>query len=168
MTGGVRIGELPWWELGEVAEADARIFGPTAWSVQYYWAVAAQPGTEMIVAHVTEEVSRDDNEAAAPAGNPGIPGSLAGWIVMSAVGTEADVMTIATTEAARGRGIGRTLLGEGIDWAIDQGASTIHLEVDENNVAALGLYRSLGFEEWGRRPDYYPGADAVLMRRSAR
>ncbi len=87
---------------------------------------------------------------------------------MSAVGTEADVMTIATTEAARGRGIGRALLGEGIDWAIDQGASTIHLEVDEGNGAALGLYRSLGFEEWGRRPDYYPGADAVLMRRSAR
>lgn len=159
MTGGVRIGELPWWELGEVADADARIFGPTAWSVQYYWAVAAQPGTAMILARYVDE-------AAAPA--DAAPGSLAGWIVMSAVGTEADVMTIATTEAARGRGIGRTLLGEGIDWAIDQGASTIHLEVDENNAAALGLYRSLGFEEWGRRPDYYPGADAILMRRSAR
>lgn len=168
MTGGVRIGELPWWELGEVADADARIFGPTAWSVQYYWAVAAQPGTAMILARFVDEAAAPaDADRPAPT-TSGIPGSLAGWIVMSAVGTEADVMTIATTEAARGRGIGRTLLGEGIAWAIDQGASTIHLEVDEGNGAALGLYRSLGFEEWGRRPDYYPGADAILMRRSAR
>ena len=168
MTGGVRIGELPWWEFGEVADADARIFGPTAWSLQYYSAVAAQPGTAMIVARLVDEVSRADESDPPSSGNQDIPGSLAGWIVMSAVGAEADVMTIATTEAARGRGIGRTLLGEGIDWAIDQGASTIHLEVDEGNAAALGLYRSLGFEEWGRRPDYYPGADAILMRRSAR
>ncbi|WP_453985626.1 GNAT family N-acetyltransferase [Brevibacterium casei] len=188
MTGGVRIGELPWWELGEVAAADARIFGPTAWSVQYYWAVAAQPGTVMILARLVDEAAAPADAAPAgettavpapshatpvdadrhAAGNQDIPGFLAGWIVMSAVGTEADVMTIATTEAARGRGIGRTLLGEGIAWAIDQGASTIHLEVDEGNGAALGLYRSLGFEEWGRRPDYYPGADAILMRRSAR
>ena len=26
------------------------------------------------------------------------------------------------------------------------------------------MYASFGFEEWGRRPDYYPGAAAILMR----
>ncbi|EKU48665.1 GNAT family N-acetyltransferase [Brevibacterium casei] len=148
MTVSVR--ELPWWELSEVAAADARIFGATAWTLPYYWAVAAQPGTAMFVA-------RDEGT-----------GDLAGWVVMSAVGSEADVMTIATTEAARGRGVGRTLLLAGIDWADEAGAGLIHLEVADGNAPALGLYRSLGFEEWGRRPDYYPGADAVLMRRSVR
>ncbi|MEL7583140.1 GNAT family N-acetyltransferase [Brevibacterium sp. LS14] len=146
----VHVRTLPWWELSEVAEADARIFGATAWTLEYYWAVAAQPGTAMLVA-------RDEDS-----------GALAGWVVMSAVGAEGDVMTIATTEAARGRGVGRTLLLAGIDWAVDAGAGLIHLEVAEGNAPAIGLYRSLGFEEWGRRPDYYPGADAVLMRRSAR
>lgn len=91
-------------------------------------------------------------------------GELAGWIVMSATGAEADVMTIATTEAARGKGIGRALLTAGLDWAKGRGAEVVHLEVDESNTAALGLYSSLGFEEWGRRPDYYPGAAAILMR----
>ncbi|KZE22222.1 GNAT family N-acetyltransferase [Brevibacterium casei] len=148
MTVSVR--ELPWWELSEVAAADERIFGATAWTLPYYWAVAAQPGTAMFVA-------RDEST-----------GDLAGWVVMSAVGSEADVMTIATTEATRGRGVGRTLLLAGIDWADEAGAGLIHLEVADGNAPALGLYRSLGFEEWGRRPDYYPGADAVLMRRSVR
>ncbi|MGN6034492.1 GNAT family N-acetyltransferase [Brevibacterium casei] len=148
MTVSVR--ELPWWELSEVAAADERIFGATAWTLPYYWAVAAQPGTAMFVA-------RDEST-----------GDLAGWVVMSAVGSEADVMTIATTEATRGRGVGRTLLLAGIDWADEAGAGLIHLEVADGNAPALGLYRSLGFEDWGRRPDYYPGADAVLMRRSVR
>lgn len=148
MTVSVR--ELPWWELSEVAAADERIFGATAWTLPYYWAVAAQPGTAMFVA-------RDEGT-----------GDLAGWVVMSAVGSEADVMTIATTEATRGRGVGRTLLLAGIDWADEAGAGLIHLEVADGNAPALGLYRSLGFEEWGRRPDYYPGADAVLMRRKVR
>ena len=48
MTVSVR--ELPWWELSEVAAADERIFGATAWTLPYYWAVAAQPGTAMFVA----------------------------------------------------------------------------------------------------------------------
>lgn len=140
------IGELRWWDLAEIADHDATVFGPTAWTEAYYWAVMAQAGTAMFSARTASA------------------GDLAGWVVMSAGGGEADVMTIATTEAARGTGIGRILLRTGIDWARDQGAEAVHLEVDERNTSALGLYSSFGFEKWGRRSDYYPGADAVLMR----
>jgi Acetyltransferases len=35
------------------------------------------------------------------------------------------------------------------------GAQSLFLEVAEDNAAALGLYRSLGFVEVGRRPGYY-------------
>ncbi|SMX98947.1 Acetyltransferase (GNAT) family protein [Brevibacterium sp. 239c] len=137
--------ELRWWELEEVADNDAAIFGPTAWTHAYYWAVKAQAGTVMFAARTPTS-------------------ALAGWIVMSAGGGEGDVMTIATTEAGRGKGIARRLLQAGIDWAQSRGAEVVHLEVDEHNEPALGLYRSCGFSEWGRRPDYYPGADAILMR----
>ncbi|MDN5805894.1 MAG: GNAT family N-acetyltransferase [Brevibacterium sp.] len=141
----VSISELSWWDLDEIADHDAAIFGPTAWTLTYYWAVRAQAGTVMFAARTATS-------------------ALAGWIVMSTAGGEADVMTIATTEAGRGRGIGRRLLQAGIDWALSRGAEVVHLEVDEHNDSALGLYRSFGFSEWGRRPDYYPGADAILMR----
>lgn len=146
MRESTTVGELHWWDLDEVADNDASIFGSTAWTLTYYWAVMAQAGTVMFSARTASV------------------GDLAGWIVMSAGGGEADVMTIATTEAGRGQGIGRNLLRTGIDWARDQGAEVVHLEVDERNTSALGLYSSFGFEEWDRRSDYYPGADAVLMR----
>ncbi|MGO1909568.1 GNAT family N-acetyltransferase [Brevibacterium aurantiacum] len=151
------IDELRWWDLSEVADHDAAIFGPTAWTLTYYWAVKAQAGTAMFAAR-TPTSARTPTAALTPTS------ALAGWIVMSAAGGEADVMTIATTEVGRGQGIARELLRVGIDWALSRGAQAVHLEVDEHNEPALGLYRSFGFSEWGRRPDYYPGADAILMR----
>lgn len=166
------IAELPWWDLAEVAEHDAAIFGPTAWTLGYYWSVKAQNGTIMLAARTTSADGSGTEATENDAGqNPGTTssagesaGALAGWIVMSGAGAEADVMTIATTEAARGTGVGRTLLQAGIEWAKNRGAEVVHLEVDERNTAALGMYASFGFEEWGRRPDYYPGAAGILMR----
>jgi ribosomal-protein-alanine N-acetyltransferase len=45
------------------------------------------------------------------------------------------------------------------------GAQSMQLEVRSASVAALALYRSLGFVEQGRRTRYYrdPEDDAVLM-----
>jgi ribosomal-protein-alanine N-acetyltransferase len=53
-----------------------------------------------------------------------------------------------------------------------QRAEALFLEVDERNVAAISLYRRLGFREVGRRPAYYrtsqgPGG-ALVMRRDLR
>lgn len=158
------IGRVRWWDLADIADNDARIFGPTAWTHSYYWAVMAQSGTAMFMARTA---SASVHDGAASTGADSVPvtdGELAGWIVMSAGGSEGDVMTIAATEAARGRGIGRSLLSTGIEWARKQGAHVVHLEVDEHNETGLSLYRSCGFAEWGRRPGYYPGADAILMR----
>lgn len=159
---GFRIRGLQWWEISLVAEADALIFGETAWTEAYYWAVAAQPGTRLLVAEALTPVAEADAGSAANAELTAA--TLSGWIVMSAAGGEADVMTIATKESARGRGLGRALIASGIDWARERGARKVHLEVDERNTSALGLYESLGFEEFGRRPDYYPGSSAILMR----
>jgi GNAT superfamily N-acetyltransferase len=40
----------------------------------------------------------------------------------------------------------------------------LRLNVNETNVAARGLYRKLGFEDRGRRDDYYkPGSHAIKM-----
>ena len=156
------IAELPWWDLAEVADHDAAIFGPTAWTLGYYWSVKAQNGTVMLAARTAS--AGDADSTSADRDHTASAGELVGWIVMSGAGAEADVMTIATTEAARGKGIGRALLQAGIGWAQDRGSEVIHLEVDERNAAALAMYASFGFEEWGRRPDYYPGAAAILMR----
>ncbi len=48
-----------------------------------------------------------------------------------------------------GFGIGRNLLSRSIEWAENTGIKKICLSVLETNEKAIGLYKSLGFEEEG-------------------
>jgi GNAT superfamily N-acetyltransferase len=53
--------------------------------------------------------------------------------------------------AARGRGVGRTLVEAVADWARSVGATRLHLWVTSTNDAALGLYRRAGFAPTGKK-----------------
>lgn len=79
---------------------------------------------------------------------------------------EYEVHTIGVDPAYQGRGIGRRLLTELLDFA---GSAVVHLEVRTDNAAAIALYRDVGFVDVGIRKRYYraSGADARLMRREA-
>jgi RimJ/RimL family protein N-acetyltransferase len=46
---------------------------------------------------------------------------------------------------ARGRGLARPLVAAAVDWARDQRVRTVTLRVAADNVAARGVYESLGF-----------------------
>ncbi|WP_157979786.1 GNAT family N-acetyltransferase [Kribbella monticola] len=66
---------------------------------------------------------------------------------------KATLFGMAVAPAAAGRGIGKTL----VTAIVEQGAATdgllqIGLTVSEGNERAERLYRSCGFEEWGREP----------------
>jgi len=47
---------------------------------------------------------------------------------------------------ARGRGLGRELLGIALDWARAHAMSAIRLDTSERMVAAQRLYEAYGFE----------------------
>ena len=53
----------------------------------------------------------------------------------------------------RGRGSGRALMQAAIDHARARGARDMHLGTSEDDLAARGLYESLGFDRRGGRPD---------------
>lgn len=95
---------------------------------------------------------------------------LVGYAGISRLGRtppfEYEVHTIGVDPAYQGRGIGRRLLGELLEFA-DGGV--VYLEVRTDNEAAIALYRSVGFEQTGLRKRYYrvSGADAYTMRREA-
>jgi len=95
---------------------------------------------------------------------------LVGYAGISRLGRkppfEFEVHTIGVDAACQGRGIGRRLLDELLEFA-DGGA--VYLEVRTDNEAAIALYRSVGFEQIGLRKRYYrvSGADAYTMRRGA-
>ena len=82
-----------------------------------------------------------------------------GFILMRAVADEAEILTLAVRPAARRRGEGGRLVGEGVLAAAVGGAARVFLEVAEDNAPARALYAGAGFAEAGRRPGYYAGAD---------
>ncbi|WP_370144923.1 N-acetyltransferase family protein [Streptacidiphilus sp. EB129] len=66
----------------------------------------------------------------------------------------ADLEKIAVDAAAHGRGIGRALAADLIADARRAGIEVLTLDARGDNSNALHLYRSLGFSEYGRLPDF--------------
>ncbi|QLJ01882.1 GNAT family N-acetyltransferase [Streptomyces sp. NEAU-sy36] len=66
----------------------------------------------------------------------------------------ADLEKIAVDAAAHGRGVGRALTAALIADAREAGIEVLTLDARGDNTAALRLYRSLGFTEYGRLPDF--------------
>jgi ribosomal protein S18 acetylase RimI-like enzyme len=62
-------------------------------------------------------------------------------------GDLAGLFKIATAAAERGKGHGRRTILSALKWARSHGAREAWMQVEADNAAALGLYRSLGFRE---------------------
>lgn len=78
----------------------------------------------------------------------------------------ADIMNIAVKSDYRRQGIATLLLKHIINNCIKNGIQTINLEVNEENFSAIALYKTFGFEECGRRENYYDNKyDAILMKK---
>jgi GNAT superfamily N-acetyltransferase len=69
--------------------------------------------------------------------------------------------------AARGRGVGRALLGAGIAWADAIGRGRIGLWAPAHSASARRLYRDAGFVETGERAPM-PGRPALEILRMLR
>jgi ribosomal-protein-alanine N-acetyltransferase len=83
-----------------------------------------------------------------------------GFALLRVVADEAELMLLAVSERARGRGVGRTLLRETIKISTEGHANFYFLEVRADN-SAIELYRKEGLAEVGRRPAYYLGNDGT-------
>ena len=93
-------------------------------------------------------------------------GSILAVAVASILLPEAELETIAVAPESQRRGIGRQILTALMDELKAAGVHELLLEVRSSNLAAIALYRALGFVPCGLRPSYYldPVEDAVLMR----
>jgi len=82
-----------------------------------------------------------------------------GYAVMSIITGEAQILNVCIDPAMHGQGLGRRLLQHLIATAGRENADTLFLEVRISNWAAYCLYISMGFNETGLRPGYYPAKD---------
>lgn len=98
---------------------------------------------------------------------PGVSGYVrarSALLLARSVLDECEILTIAVRPEARRQGLARRLLAQLIADRQAAAVARIFLEVDADNVAAIGLYRSLGFETIGTRADYYgKGRTALRM-----
>ena len=89
------------------------------------------------------------------------------YAVLMMVLDEAHLLNISVAQSHQGQGWGRYLLVQMMEMGREKGGLNMFLEVRPSNHSALGLYESMGFNEMGVRPGYYPAhngrEDAVLM-----
>ena len=93
-------------------------------------------------------------------------GGVLGYAGLTAVLDEGYIDNIAVEPAARRHGVASALLDVFCRFGQER-LAFLTLEVRASNAAAIALYRKFGFEEAGRRRDYYqrPREDAIIMTR---
>ena len=141
--------DVHWTDIEQLAQLERELFADDAWSQQTWWAeLAGRPRRDYVA---------------------GLEGAeVIGYAGLDHGGEVADVMTVAVTSAARGRGLGRRLLDELEARAAARSAASVMLEVRADNTSAIGLYERAGYAVVSTRRRYYqPGdVDALVMRKS--
>ncbi|MDR6867274.1 ribosomal-protein-alanine acetyltransferase [Microbacterium resistens] len=136
-------------DLAAIMALEHAAFPGDAWSEQ-------SMSAELAGAHGHYVVDEEDD------------GRVVGYAGLRAVqgSRDADIQTIAIDAAHRGEGRGRGLLRALVAVAAERGAREVFLDVRADNMPAIALYASEGFEEIGRRPRYYrpDGMDAIVMK----
>ena len=93
---------------------------------------------------------------------------LSGYLLATIIDDEAEILSIGVTPDRQRQGVGKRLLQYFFEHGASQNMTRVVLEVAEDNLSALGLYRDFGFAEFGRRKDYYKQGnqkiDAIMMK----
>ena len=94
-------------------------------------------------------------------------GEVIGYGVLSTGAREAHILNVCVAPGEHGQGFGRRVVQRLLDLARWHRSERVFLEVRPSNPHAIALYESIGLNEFGRRPNYYPAKkgreDALVM-----
>lgn len=92
-------------------------------------------------------------------------GVVVGYAGMHHILDEGYITNVAVRETLRRQGIGTRLVESLLEYGKQHEMTFISLEVRVSNAGAIAMYRALGFESVGVRPDFYTGPteDALIM-----
>jgi len=132
-----------------------------AWNRRQVADALSLPNTHALVVDSDGTPLSEDKASARPP---------AGFVLSRHVLDEEELLLIAVAPGCRRRGIGAILIDHLFNAARGRGITRIYLEMRRGN-PALHLYRKLGFEPIGERPNYYRMAngeriDAITFGRS--
>lgn len=91
---------------------------------------------------------------------------ISGFAVGTVLADEAEIESVVVRENLRRQGIGSSLCRALMQWARQENAGTVVLEVRQGSAGAVHLYGGLGFFRVGLRAGYYkdPIEDALVMK----
>lgn len=81
--------------------------------------------------------------------------TLCGFSHLRGKGDSAEILTFGIDPRNRDKGFGAALLSAALERANEAGADEVLLDVRQDNIPAISLYRRAGFERIGKRKNYY-------------
>lgn len=112
------------------------------------------------LAQVQEEIANPQALFYVAENENGFVGYLSGIVVSD----ECEISNIAVDEKYRRTGVASELFAAFLGELKEKNIKTVFLLVRDGNVPAIGLYEKHGFAVVGKRPRYYKGGDALIMR----
>ena len=96
-----------------------------------------------------------------------VTGKVVGYAGLLVVADEGYITNVAVFPEYRRQGIAAQIIQVFVNFALGNHLAFLTLEVRPSNTAAIALYQSFGFEEVGRRKNYYdlPKEDALILTR---
>ena len=145
-----------------IAALEARLF---ATALDQAWLMALQ--TNPVFFGFVDLVP--DQDQPQPTSDDDLASYLGGYLLARMIDDEAEILSIGVTPDRQSQGVGKRLLQHFFNHGASRNMARVVLEVAEDNVPALGLYRDCGFIEFGRRKGYYKQGDqkidAIMMKR---
>ena len=95
-------------------------------------------------------------------------GQVVGYAGLLVMADEGYITNVAVFPAYRRRGVAAKLISVFENFARGNKLAFLTLEVRPSNAAAIALYKGFGFEEVGRRKNYYdlPKEDALILTKT--
>jgi ribosomal protein S18 acetylase RimI-like enzyme len=139
-------------------------------------ALAAEPGINIPLAgdEITTTIEQEKALLADIAESPNAimlvaeaGGALVGELSLKAISARRAVKHVATLGMSvrqdwRGKGVGRALMKDALEWAPTAGITRVELYVYARNAPAIGLYEKFGFATEGRRRNFIREGDTYL------
>lgn len=113
----------------------------------------ATPGPEAVASRMSELIESGDSEVLLAEPGPDGIAVLRFRPAIWSSGLESYLAELYVVPDRRGQGLGRALLERGLELARERGADQIDLCTSDDDVAARGLYESLGFTNNEGEPD---------------
>ncbi len=141
----LKIEQMRLYHLDEVMQIESTVHGPTHWKRSAF------------VGEINSESSATWVAS--------LHGKVVGYAVLNIIENEGHIINIAVHPDWQGNKIGKALLLELVFCAINWHLEHLTLEVRESNEPAKKLYFGFGFEEKGKRPNYYANnnEDALIL-----